>query len=152
MSYEPAAFKLSEVGSVLPSEDAPAGALATFGEVAQLLGAETDLAGDALHLTLQWLSIGGASPDDTVFIHLSGPDFAPVAQADGDALGGLLPLYVWQAGDIIEDRRIVADLPAGEYDLIVGLYNRSTGERLAATGGEEVIPGGVKVAEVSISG
>lgn len=153
VAYEPSAFTLREVGAVAPSGEASGEVLATFGDAVRLLDAETEVAGAGrtLSLTLRWQAVGEASPDETIFVHVSGPDLNPVVQADGDALGGLLPLTAWNRDDIIEDRRTVTNLPPGDYAVIVGLYNRSTGERLPVSGAAEVIPGGVRVGQVNIS-
>jgi hypothetical protein len=152
VAYRPSAFELRSVGTVLPAQDISGEALATFGDAVQLLDGNSNVMDGALHLTLHWRSIVPPNPDDTIFVHVAGPDFVPAAQADGDALGGLLPLSTWQPDDIIEDRRAVSGLPPGEYVVIVGLYNRSTGERLEVTSGVEVVPGGVEVGQVDISG
>ena len=153
MSYHPAAFELQEVGTVIRSENVPpiSSSLATFGKTAQLLTAETDVQEDTLYLTLRWLSTWEAGPDDAIFIHVSGPDLNPVVQADGYLLGGLLPPSQWWVGDLIEDRHVITGLPPGDYAVIVGLYNRSTGERLPVTEGQEIFPGGVQVGQVNIS-
>jgi len=153
VTYHPTALELQEVGTVFRSRNAPStsSSLAEFGEMAQLLTAETEVQEDTLYLTLRWLSTGEASPDDTIFVHVSGPDLNPVAQSDGDALGGFLPLSAWRVGDVIEDRRTLTGLPPGDYAVIVGLYDRSTGERLPVTRGQEIFPGGVQVGQVNIS-
>jgi hypothetical protein len=49
---------------------------------------------------------------------------ALVTQADGPALGGLLPLPLWQPGDCLYDVRPL-DLPpgGGSFTVLVGLYD-----------------------------
>jgi hypothetical protein len=70
---------------------------------------------------------------DTIFVHLW-RDGQFVAAFDGDSLGGLLPLANWPlAKDLVDVRSIkTGDLPPGEYDVRVGLYNRHDGARYAA--------------------
>lgn len=47
-----------------------------------------------------------------------------VAQADGPALGGMVPIWLWQAGDCIRDVRYVTLPPdGGPYTVQVGVYN-----------------------------
>jgi hypothetical protein len=56
-----------------------------------------------------------------------------VAQADGPPLGGAYPTSFWQVGERLVDRhdmQLPAGLPAGEYELLVGMYLLETGERL----------------------
>lgn len=87
---------------------------------------------DSLTLHLTWLSLAPAGPHDTIFVHLGQPGQPPIAQADGDAWLGMLPLATWQPGDIIREQRIIS-LPATAADgdvLRLGVYNRVTGERL----------------------
>jgi hypothetical protein len=57
-----------------------------------------------------------------------------VAAFDGDSLGGLLPLVNWPLAQDIVDVRSIAprDLPPGQYEVRVGLYNRNDGARYAA--------------------
>jgi hypothetical protein len=74
-------------------------------------------------LTLEWQARGPVPA--TVFLHVLDPSGQLVTQADGPALGGLLPLSQWQAGDRIQDIRYVT-LPVngeGPYAVHVGLYN-----------------------------
>jgi hypothetical protein len=74
-----------------------------------------------------------------------------VGNADGDSLGGLVPVFTWQAGAEILDVRSIAPALAepGVYEVRVGLYNRDSGARypaIAADGqpfGDGEIPVGV---------
>jgi len=124
-------------GSSAPSLD-PASVchLAVFGETLCLQAAQVDPRSGQLALTLTWLSLSPAQPHDTIFAHLGLVDQPPIAQADGDAWLGMLPLAVWQPGDTIREQRILPfteeTLPE-RYSLMIGVYNRVTGERLPAT-------------------
>jgi len=73
----------------------------------------------------------GAS--DTIFVHLW-KEGAFVGGADGGSLGNLIPLFAWRPGrDIVDLRRVeVAALGAGSYEVRVGIYNLSSGERYPA--------------------
>lgn len=59
-----------------------------------------------------------------------------VAQADGYLLGDSYPFSAWWSGDVIHDRRLIA-VPDGVgadcLDVLIGLYDESTIERLTAT-------------------
>ena len=58
-----------------------------------------------------------------------------VAQHDSQPAVGLRPTVDWQPDERIQDQHIIAlpaDLPAGRYRLIVGLYDAQTGQRVPA--------------------
>ena len=57
----------------------------------------------------------------------------PVAQADGPPLDGAYPTSFWDVGERLADPyslEIPIDVQPGDYELIVGMYLLSTGERL----------------------
>jgi hypothetical protein len=131
-------FTLQQAGAVTQTSFAdPAGCrLAVFSQTLCLQSAEVDTGPDRLEVTLTWFSLAAAQPHDTVFVHLGLPDQPPIAQADGDAWLGMVPLTIWEPGDVIRERRIIplpAETPSGLYAIRVGVYNRLTGERLPAT-------------------
>ena len=63
--------------------------------------------------------------DGEVFLHVYDADDNLIAQADGPALGGMLPVWMWRPGDYIHDIRSL-DLPAsaGPYTVQVGFYDK----------------------------
>jgi hypothetical protein len=105
----------------------------TFDDRFDLALAAYQVEGDSLQLDLAW-NIRQARPDDlTVFVHLYGPDGQLVGQDDGYPLRGLSPFWLWDAGQVLLDRRTLslpADSPAGNYTVAVGLYDPETGQRL----------------------
>jgi hypothetical protein len=122
--------------SVVNSSDSSrACQMAVFSRTVCLQEAQIERRADELLLTLTWLSLSQANTDDTIFAHLVPPYQPPVAQADGDAWRGLLPLRVWQPGDVIREQRTIP-LPGHadslDYEIRVGIYNRMSGERLLA--------------------
>jgi len=125
------AFRLVEAGAVREaSSDAPP--LARIGETAELVSATSDP--DLGTLRLVWRCQQPLQPDDTIFVHLwRAGEF--VGGTDGDSLGGLIPPAAWPVGAEIVDVRPVsaANLPVGEYEIRVGLYNRTSGERYLTT-------------------
>ncbi len=125
-----------------PADDADlAGAhRVSFGETLALfvLGAgDSDTrearAGETLTLEVAWQSLGRAEHDYSVFLHVaSAPDQPPLAQSDA-LIRADYPTLAWRAGELRRDSLTIAlpeSLPAGEYDLIVGVYFWKTGERL----------------------
>jgi hypothetical protein len=113
---------------------------AFFGGFAALHGYDLSVArarpGETLRLTLSWETLAPADADYTVLVHLMDEQGHPLAQADGQPLGGAYPTTLWDAGERIADERLIAlgtDIPPGEYRLAVGWYLLATGERLPAT-------------------
>jgi hypothetical protein len=119
----------------LTAKDIPNGARATFGERIELLGygMEVDKGERIIALTLYW-SVDAPIPETyTVSVHLLGDDGRIAAQADGEPMSGLLPTDAWEAGEVVEDRRLIhlpAGLTPGEYTVAIGLYRAQTLERL----------------------
>ncbi|HMQ54393.1 MAG TPA: glycosyltransferase family 39 protein [Anaerolineae bacterium] len=88
-----------------------------------------------LPLTLYWQAQTIPAADYTVFVHLRDRLNQNVAQQDQPPAQGQYPTSLWDAGEIIVDPVTLPldpALPAGEYALVVGLYNLATGERLSA--------------------
>ena len=140
-------FKVSErwVGDVRIAEYAGAAiegaevkANARFGAAIMLdtfaLPAADLHAGDALRLTLRWHAEAAVPQRYKVFVHLSASrDAAPLAQHDSEPGGGLDPTTMWPVGVAIVDRQGVAlpaELPAGRYELLLGVYDPASGQRL----------------------
>ena len=87
-------------------------------------------------LTLYWQSTAGIPVDYTVFTQLLGPDGQVWAQWDNPPQGGRYPTTAWSETDLVVDRyrlTLRENPPAGEYRLLVGMYDSTTGERLDVT-------------------
>jgi hypothetical protein len=111
-----------------------------LGDQIRLVGydlAPTRLAsGDRLSLALHWQAIDQPVADYTVFTQLIGPDGLVWGQKDNQPQEGRYPTTVWNVGDKVVDRyelQLKEGAPAGEYRLLVGMYDLTTGERLSAT-------------------
>lgn len=112
--------------------------LATFGEALRLMDAAVNNAPDAITVTLAWEALGPAERPLTAFVHLYDAAGALVAQHDGPPAQNFAPGALWQAGDVIHDQHTVPlaqPLPPGEYRLVAGVYDPTSGERLAAADG-----------------
>jgi hypothetical protein len=123
--------------------------MATFGQTLCLQKVQVERQPDRLSITLAWLNLSPAQPHDTVFVHVGQPGQAPIAQADGDFWMGMLPLPLLAPGDDIREQRIVplpTEMPPGQHEIKVGVYNRLTGERLPAT-----TPQGTRLPDDAIS-
>jgi hypothetical protein len=83
--------------------------------------------------TLRWRALTPPSGDYTVFVHLIGPDGKLWGQVDSPPLGGSFPTGGWTAGEELVDRYnlpVAAEAPSGQYQVQVGLYRPTTGQRL----------------------
>jgi hypothetical protein len=84
-------------------------------------------------VTLLWRALAPPPVDYTVFVHLLDANGSLVAGNDTQPLGGRYPTTIWSAGEHILDIHNLptpADLPPGQYQLAIGLYQQTTGERL----------------------
>ena len=89
--------------------------------------------GEEISLTLYWQATGTPSDNYTVFVHLNDAAGNQIAGADSPPLDGDYPTQLWQAGDQVVDEHVIiipADLPPGNYEISVGLYNPVNGARL----------------------
>lgn len=111
-------------------------------------------AGSYLSLTLVWEAQASDIPDYTVFTHLQG-DGHLWGQLDGLPECGEHPTAGWEEGDrIIDLHRIPVrvDTPAGEYPLRVGMYDRTTMERVPVHSGDgRSLGDGVHLADVAVN-
>jgi hypothetical protein len=95
--------------------------------------------GDVLPISLQWETRQPLTKDYHVFVHLLDAGGNLVAQSDSQPALWARPTSSWTPGETIEDRHALllpADLPAGDYTLIAGLYLPKSGERLQTSSGE----------------
>jgi hypothetical protein len=121
---------------------------AAFGEgpLLRLLGydlpVDTLAPGNQLSLTLHWQAIAEMEINYTVFVQLLDDAGQVVAQVDLQPQAGAAPTTTWLPGEILTDSytlNLPADLAAGRYRLITGLYDAATGERLAASAGANFV-------------
>lgn len=130
----PTSIRLGPV-SIPPAVQAPTDlrtANATFGNQIRLDGWRMEPTGASLQVGLLWSARMPPTKDYTVFVHLETPDGRIVAQSDAQPLDGQFPTSTWQTGDRAFDVHQVAleGVPPGDYQLEVGLYVLSTGQRL----------------------
>jgi hypothetical protein len=115
-----------------------------LGDAATLLGADLQpdalAPGAALDVTLVWRAEQEMESSYRVFVHLRGPAGDVVVQSDGEPANWTRPTTGWLPGEIIVDGRrlaLPAELPAGDYRLVAGLYDPQSGERLSLANGED---------------
>lgn len=89
--------------------------------------------GQPLHVTLTWRATAQPRKDYNVFLHLLDANGKIVAQRDGPPANGFLPTRRWLPPLVFDEVRslnLPADLPVGDYRLIVGLYELQSGARI----------------------
>jgi hypothetical protein len=87
----------------------------------------------ALRLTLYWRVLAPMETSYTVFTHLLDANGQLWAQKDNLPVRGSYPTTEWRVGETIVDKYgivVPPDAPAGQYELEVGLYDATTGQRL----------------------
>ncbi|MCI0577283.1 MAG: hypothetical protein L0331_13925 [Chloroflexi bacterium] len=110
---------------------------ATFGDQITLDGYELSgewTPGSTVGVALYWGALRPPDGDYQVFVHLLNEAGELVANHDGKPVDSRFKTVAWQPGDVIRDEHLLtlpADLPAGGYRLVVGLYLPETAERLA---------------------
>jgi hypothetical protein len=93
-----------------------------------------------INVALRWKPLQPITVNYSVFVHLIDANGSLVGQHDGQPAAGYLPTSSWQSGMMIEDRHSIllpAELPPGDYTLVVGLYDPNTGERLRDASGAD---------------
>ncbi|HID63843.1 MAG TPA: phospholipid carrier-dependent glycosyltransferase [Anaerolineae bacterium] len=132
---------------------------ATLGQGIRFLGYDLHHSpfkpGGQVYLTLYWQALDKIDDDYTVFTHLLDSEGRLQAQKDNPPVHGLLPTSAWEVGEIIQDRYIIPlppDLPPGDYQIEVGMYQLETGQRLEVRGepegeGDRILLGEVEVSD-----
>jgi 4-amino-4-deoxy-L-arabinose transferase-like glycosyltransferase len=113
---------------------------ASFGPAIELRGLAGDSArrGQTLALKLSWNVRSRVAADYMLFAHLIGPDQRRYAQIDLP-----YPTSEWQPGRYPTSDlpiAIPADAPAGVYQLSIGLYDLSSGQRLPLSAADRLDP------------
>lgn len=92
-------------------------------------------AGQPLSVTLYWRALDAPPTDSARFVHVVDASGALRAQADGTPANGQRPTSGWLADEVVSDEvrlSLPADLPAGRYRLLTGLYDAASLARLPA--------------------
>jgi hypothetical protein len=91
--------------------------------------------GERVSVVLYWQAMEPGVEDLSVFLHLFNAAGELVWQDDGAAVHGARPTWSWEAGEVVADPHTLVlprDLAEGDYQLVTGLYDWQTGERLPA--------------------
>ena len=102
-----------------------------FDQLTTLIGAKTDRAGNTVTVTVYWQADTITSTNYTAFVQLVRSNGEVAAQIDRWQIGGDAPTSTWAQAQIVADA-YVFDMPVGEYQVWLGLYNAANGQRLPA--------------------
>ena len=132
--YDSQYIQLVEAGGPAVAGE-PGDPLARFGEDLALLSLYGECSEDGwVRVTAHWRVEAQLGADATVFAHLLASDGTLVSQADGYPLAGLLPFWLWEAGEAMRDERVFAPVEPGEYAVRLGVWELATGEHWPAEG------------------
>jgi hypothetical protein len=108
----------------------------------------------AVDLTLWWRALEVPATNYTVFVHLFAPgDPQALVQSDGQPRGGAYPTSWWAAGEVVSETVTLPleGVPAGTYQLAVGLYDRTVTRLPAVDADGEPVPNGRLVLPVDVT-
>ncbi len=112
-------------------------------------GPAANTAGGGVRVAAVWTALQPVQVEYVPFLHLLDASGQLRAQRDLRPVGGYRPTTTWAPGEPIEDHMGLAlpdDLPPGEYELVLGLYAATSGQRLlTADGGDHVRLGTVVI-------
>ena len=98
-------------------------------EIVALEGYEVQEQIGQVTVKLYWRALTGPKADYSVFVHIL-QDSEVVAQSDSPPVNGRLPTYCWVPREVVEDVHILAVDEQRPYQILVGLYDWRTGQRL----------------------
>lgn len=108
-----------------------------FGDEVGLLGYSLEnqvvVPTDTIELTFYWHALTDMQVDYSIFVHFVDQSGNLVTQIDRYPVLNTHPTAHWLVGWVIEDSYALqtpADLPSGEYNILFGVYQWQTGERL----------------------
>lgn len=88
--------------------------------------------GAPLRLAFDWRATEPVSDSLVMFAHLIQNSDRVVAQRDAVPGNGLFPVESWEPGVLVRDQfalQLPVELPAGEYEIQVGIYSATSGQR-----------------------
>lgn len=108
-----------------------------FGDEIVLAGV-TASGTSTIEVAMDWLPLRAPARDYTVFLHLLDASGGMVGQGDRPPVDSLYPTSDWRPGDRIRDTYRV-EVSARPVEMRLGLYDRSTMQRLPLAGGGDFV-------------
>jgi hypothetical protein len=96
--------------------------------------------GEPLRLAFDWRMAERVGDSLVMFAHLVRDGSHLVAQRDAVPGNGLFPVESWEPGEVVRDQfalQLPAELPPGEYEIQVGVYSATSGQRYRLVEPEE---------------
>ncbi len=96
--------------------------------------------GASMTVSLFWVAGQSIAEDYMVFVHLVDEQGQIKSQSDSIPRAGAYPTSWWLPGNVVKDTHTLAlpeDLPAGDYQLVVGFYRPEAGSRLLLRDGQD---------------
>lgn len=128
--YSDTKIELVDVGQLLPAQGEK---VVSFADRIWLTEMNIRLDGQAVVLDLDW-RVNTASGED-IFANALDCDGNVLGLSGGASMGGIYPIWLWQAGESIHEHRYVpldALSPTGCYRVELGLFNPADGQRTEA--------------------
>jgi hypothetical protein len=113
-----------------------------FANQIALVGYSVENATGHLNVRLYWRARQLMDEDYTVFVHLDDRRGHTVAQKDDQPQHKTYPTSFWDVGETVADDYeldVPDDVPAGDYQVVVGLYRAGDNTRLSVEGGGDSI-------------
>jgi len=126
--YDENKIDFLELGRVVPASGE---AIVSFADRIWLTSIKSEVKSDYIELRLSW-RVNAKSGED-IFAHALDCDGNVLGQTDGASLGGVYPIWLWQAGESIHEiRRVPLSSTSSCYRIEIGLFDPKTGERTMA--------------------
>ncbi|MBI5350427.1 MAG: hypothetical protein HZB77_14110, partial [Chloroflexi bacterium] len=127
--YDENKIDFLELGRVASSTSGEA--IVSFADRIWLTSIKSEVKSDHVELRLSW-RVNAKSGED-IFAHALDCDGNVLGQTDGASLGGVYPIWLWQAGELIHEvRRVPISSTSSCYKIEIGLFDPKTGERTMA--------------------
>jgi len=98
--------------------------------------------GEPLRLAFDWRVAEHVGDSLVMFAHLVRDGSHLVAQRDAVPGNGLFPVESWEPGEVVRDQfalQLPPELPPGEYEIQVGVYSATSGQRYRLVEPEEEV-------------
>ncbi len=126
---------------------AVSGTRAEFGDIA-LVGYRLTRSNEGLEVLLMWEAIQAPRTDYRIFVQIRGLQGEIVTQIEAEPHGGNYPASFWSVGERITETYLidVRDVPAGDYQVYVGVIDLEGTRLLTLDGRDAVLIGQVNLA------